>query len=104
MFKARDEQEEYEAVQNICRMFSAQNKELTPTMLQFDNDTHVIKIIKESHGILTCTVRHRERKVAGVDHTITFPKKNRQGVVWTFMSADRMNFLAFEPDHPGIIA
>lgn len=99
----RSYQEEQKAIRNVCRMFSAQEKEITPTMLQFSNDEHVIKIISEAKGFITCTVRHRERNTPGVDHTITFLKKNREGVVWTFMRADRMSFLAFEHDHPGVI-
>lgn len=103
MFKPRNEQERYEGVQHVLRMFDAQKKEMTPTMLQFHNETHVIRIISEYRGIMTCTVRHRERKEPGVELTIAFPKKNRLGVVWTFMRNDKLGFLAFEPEHPGII-
>lgn len=102
MFK-RSQTQERKAISNLCRMFKAQEKEITHTMLQFSNDDHVIKIVKDAYGVLTCTVRHRERNTPGVDHTITFPKKNREGVVWAFMRGDRMSFLAFEHDHPGVI-
>lgn len=91
-----------EAVSKWMRMADAQQKELTPSMTQYNNDTHVIRIIGERNGELTCTVRLRGKTEQGVDVTITFPKKPKLGVVWTFMSGDRLSFLAFAPNHSGI--
>ena len=84
------------------RMADAQSKELTTDMVEFYDTTHVIRIIEDKGGKMTCTVRARDRKEQGVDVTITFPKKNKQGVLWTFMSADRLCYLAFNPTHQGI--
>lgn len=91
-----------EAIARWERMAEAQQKELTPSMTQYNNDTHVIRIIGERNGELTCTVRLRGKTEQGVDVTITFPKKPKLGVVWTFMSGDRLSFLAFAPTHSGI--
>lgn len=90
---------------HMDRLFDAQQKELTPTMLRFEHETHVIRIEEDSHGFLTCTVRARDKRVPGVDHRIRFDKrKHFDGVVWTFRSGDRLSELAFEPDHPGLIS
>lgn len=98
--RCRDEQE---AIRGLERMVDAQKKELTASMLRFTDDTHVIRITGDSKGMLQCTVRSRTRQEQGVDYNITFIKKPRQGVVYTFMSGDRLSFLAFEPNHPGLI-
>ena len=93
---------EQAAVANFTRMAEAQQKELTPSMVEYYDTTHVIRIIEDRNGSMTCTVRSRDRKEKGVDVTITFPKKNKRGVLWTFMSADRLCYLAFAPTHQGI--
>lgn len=84
------------------KMEEAQLKELTSSMTVYNNETHVIRITEERNGMLTCTVRNRQRKDQGVDVTITFPKKNKQGVVWTYLSVDRLSVLAFDSNHAGI--
>ncbi len=68
----------------------AQAKEMRPGMLKFNNDTHVIRIERDSHGIMTVTVRDRARTEKGVDMTVTFPQEAQSGcgvdfhVWWAF--------------------
>lgn len=85
-----------------------QAAELTPTMLRFDHDTHVIRIVNDSHGHLTVTVR--ERKPLAETLTFRFPKTRRaprnqrkplpcRAAVYTFKSANRLWDLAVEPEY-----
>ena len=75
-------------------LLRAQQKELTPTMLQFHNETHVLRIEDDSHGVMTVLVR--DRATTQVLHRVRFIKKPNQGVVYNFMRGDRLWFLAIE--------
>lgn len=83
------------------RLFQAQSKEITHTMLQFTDKDYVIKIVKEDDNYITCVIKDRE--TFETQHEIRFIKKNKEGVVWTFMKGRRMSFIAFEHDHPDVI-
>lgn len=86
----------------MAKVIEAQSKELTSTMLQFNNDKHLIAVVEDVQGYLTCTVSSREPRGPVLLHTIRFPKKIRQGVLWRFMGGFNMSMLAFEPNHPGV--
>lgn len=87
---------------NVIRMLDAQSKELTPSMTEFHNSEHVIRIVADGYGSMTCTIRSRTRIAPGVDYTITFKKKPKLGVLYTFMTGDRLSYIAFDLSHPGI--
>lgn len=86
----------------MAKVIDAQSKELTSTMLQFNNDKHLIAVVEDVQGYLTCTVSSREPRGPVLLHTIRFPKKIREGVLWRFMGGFNMSMLAFEPNHPGV--
>lgn len=86
----------------MTKVIDAQSKELTSTMLQFNNDKHLIAVVEDVQGYLTCTVSSREPRGPVLIHTIRFPKKIREGVLWRFMGGFNMSMLAFEPNHPGV--
>lgn len=91
------EQRNREGVASITRLFSAQEKEITPTMLRFDGfaeDAYSIKIVDDSYGYLTCTIR--QRKGGAMLHKVKFKKVKKQGVVYNFMDASRLNRLYIE--------
>ncbi|QCO03402.1 hypothetical protein [Azospirillum argentinense] len=87
-------------------MLERQEAERTSTMLRFDHDTHVIRIINDSYGHLTVTVR--ERQPGAETLTFRFPKtrriprnqrkpRPRRATVYTFKGAGRLWDLAVEP-------
>lgn len=87
----------HQGLARVFRLFSAQEKEITPTMLRFDgyiDDPYSIKIVDESKGYLTCTIRLR--KGGTLLYKVRFKKVKKQGVVYNFMDASRLNRLYIE--------
>jgi hypothetical protein len=93
------EYENRQAVNRMFRLFGAQEKEITPTMLRFDGyleDKYSIKIVDDSHGYLTCTIRLRAKGT--LVYRLRFKKKKKCGVVYNFMDAERLNRLYIEEE------
>jgi len=86
---------EQRALASYCRMLDALRKELTSAMLVFEHEAHAIKVIGDSYGFLTCSVR--DRATNALLHTVRFRKAPKLGVVYQFRDAGRMNLLAFLP-------
>jgi hypothetical protein len=84
-------------VARLFRLFDAQEKETTPTMIRFESardEKFSIRIIDDSHGYLTCNIRLR---VGGtLLYRIRFKKENKKGVIYNFWDADRLNRLYVE--------
>lgn len=78
----------------FTRLLQAQQKEMTPTMLQFHNETHVLRIEDDAHGVMTVLVR--DRATTKALHRVRFVKQPKQGVVYNFMRGDRLSYLAIE--------
>ncbi len=94
-----DYEREQEGIKRITRLFSAQEKEIHDKMVKFDGfleDPYSIKIIDDSYGWLTCNIRLR--KSGTLCYTVRFQKKIKQGVVWNFMDASRLNRLYIHED------
>jgi hypothetical protein len=83
-----------EGVAKVLRLFDAQDKERTPTMVHFDHNTHVLRVEDDSHGFLT--VRISLRLPAKVLHVIRFRKKPKLGVIYFFRKAGSLNDLSVE--------
>lgn len=92
------------AIANRSQMFALQRKELTQTMLEFHHADYTLKVDEDSHGYMTCSIRSRTRPLPGPDYQIRFKKQNGLGVLWTFLNADRLSYLAVEHDHPDLLA
>lgn len=83
-----------EGVAKVLRLFDAQDKERTATMVHFDHNTHVLRVEDDSHGFLT--VRISSRLPAKVLHVIRFRKKPKLGVIYFFRKAGSLNDLSVE--------
>ena len=83
-----------EDLKRFLSMCQAQDKELTATMVTFDDTTHSLRIEDDSYGFLT--VRIRLRPCMTLLHVVRFRKKPRLGVVYTFYKADRLSELSIE--------
>ena len=74
--------------------------ETTATMLCFDDETHALRILQDSHGFLTVAVR--ERPAGTLLHTVRFRKwqcgqKTAPEAVYRFRDTGRLWSLAVEP-------
>jgi hypothetical protein len=99
MHESNNEIRQREGAARMFRLFDAQQKELTPTMLRFEHDAHVLRVDDDTYGGLTVQVRDRQSNA--LLHRVRFPRKPyRTGlaVVYNFRKADSLNRLAFEPD------
>jgi hypothetical protein len=98
MYESNNQVRQREGVARLCRLFDAQAKEMTATMVTFEHDTHVLRVEDDTYGGLTVNVR--ERKTNAVLHRVRFPKKPfRSGlaVVYNFRKADSLWRLSVEP-------
>jgi hypothetical protein len=86
-------------IAKMFHLFDAQEKETTKTMLRFESgrdDKYSIRIVDESHGYLTCTIRLR---VGGtLLYCLRFKKAKKQGVIYNFWDAVRLNRLYVEEE------
>lgn len=82
-------------IDSYFSMCAAQDREMTPDMVVYEDNEYSIKIIDEKAGFLTCTIR--SRKSQKLLHKVKFEKKPRLGVVYSFRDSSRLNLLAFSP-------
>lgn len=92
--ETNSERSRREGVASMLRMFDAQEKERTATMVDFGHDTHVLRIEDDSYGYLT--VRINLRRPSKLLHVIRFRKKPKLGVVYFFRNSDSLNDLSVE--------
>lgn len=98
MPESNNEIRQREGVARMFRLFDAQEKEMTPTMVTFEHDTHVLRVEDDSYGGLTVHVR--DRKTNAMLHRVRFPRKpylTGLAVVYNFRKVDSLWRLSFEP-------
>jgi hypothetical protein len=83
-----------EGLASLTRMYAAQDRERTGTMVSFDDSTHCMKILDDSYGKLT--VRIGSLKDGKAVHVVRFRKKPGMGVIYTFKSSVRLSDIAIE--------
>lgn len=98
MHESNNEIRQREGVARMCRLFDAQEKEMKPTMVTFEHDTHVLRVEDDGYGCLTVHVR--DRKTNTMLHRVRFPRKpflTGLAVVYNFRKVDSLSRLSLEP-------
>jgi hypothetical protein len=97
-FMSNNQIRERERTARTLRLLDAQQKEITPTMVEFDHETHVLRVENDSYGGITVGVR--DRQSGKMLHRVRFPKKphrTKLGVVYNFRKGDSLCRLFIEP-------
>jgi hypothetical protein len=86
----------HHALKRLDRMFDAQLKEETSTMLRFEDYKYLLKIEDDSYGFMTISIKLRLKSQMQDLYRVRFKKKKPKGVIYFFKNAARLNYLYFE--------
>jgi len=82
---------------DIYPCYPNKKKEITNTMIHFNNNDHVIKIISEKKGFMTCQIKDRHDNCKTL-YFLRFKKKPKLGVVYLFKNWERLEKLSIEQE------